>query len=718
MVLDPAGSVKARLSARGVAFTDVAKPDAIPAGARVIVIGKDALSPRDATDPRWLALASAGVRVVVLDQANPLRYLAVPADLAPTNYVGRIAFAENLDSPVFAGLGQQDFFTWSGDEIVYRNVYRKATHGAVSLAQCDENLGCSAIAECPVNDGLLLLCQMVVGEKLATDPVAQRLFDNMLAYAAAYKVITRTTAVVMDAKSPAFKLLTDSGLKFDPAPDLLAAITAGKHDILVFDATPANLAALAAAPNKVKAFTGRGGWLFAWGLTPDGLASFNRLVGVDHLIRPFELERVGLPTVRDPLMAGLTIRDVTMESAEQIFPWAGDKYLVDDEFSYLVDLNDIAPFCTFPGATAGDNQAGRNAAAGWSRNMVNGFTRADAWKLIYYMSTASARITLTLPREEEVTRFSIVLNPDYSMPTKVDLTFDDSPTPVVLATKPNNERQDFDLAPAHKTKSITIELADFDKPGQTTGIDNVWINVTRSPEFLQRVKPMLSSGGLVRYPMGKGGLVLCQVFAKDSEPVPENLQKKRAIVSTILRNLHAVFAGGKVLTTANLNFRPISFDEQCNQYLTKDRGWFDDNRDLSAFPLGRVTFWACLTRSATSRPRPSPAVSCSPARARRALCPPRSRVSRSARRPTSSSSSTPSTAPRSGSRAVTTRRRRSSSSTRSTTPTARPRRSRSPTARAWTTGSRRARRGYGTRPSRGARPSLGRSPTTRRSSTS
>jgi len=587
VVLDPFGSVKARLAARGIAFTEVTTAEAIPAGTKVVVIGKDALSARDATDPRWVALASQGKRLLVLEQASPLRFLAVPADLAPTDYVGRVAFAENLDHPAFAGLDQPDFFTWSGDHIVYRNAYRKATRGAVSLAQCDEQLGCSALAECPVNEGLMVLCQMVVGEKLATDPVAKRLFDNLLAYCDTYTVARRQTAVVMDQSSPAFRLMSDSGLQFDPARDVLSATSDGKHDIVVFAATAPNLQALAGAPDKLKAFTDRGGWLMAWGLTPEGLASFNQIVGVEHLIRPFELERVAFPAVRDPLLAGLTVRDVTMESAEQIFPWAGDKYLVDDEFTDIVDLDDIAPFCEFPGAKGGDHAAARAAAAGWSRNMVNGFTSADAWKLIYYMSTGSPKVTLRLPREEEIDRFSIVLNVHYAIATKVRLYFDEDPTPVVLTTQPNAERQGFELTP-RRARSLTIELAEFDKPGQTTGIDNLWIHVKRSAGRQMRVKPLLNIGGLVKYPMGKGGLVLNQLNVKDTEPVPDNAQKKRVIVSTILRNLHAVFAGGKILTTANLRFQPVPFNEQCNGYVTKDRGWFDGGRDLAHLPHGDV----------------------------------------------------------------------------------------------------------------------------------
>ncbi|HOS95798.1 MAG TPA: hypothetical protein PLQ54_20995, partial [Armatimonadota bacterium] len=303
-VLDPQGAVRARLGAMGIAFTEVDSPAAIGPEATLIIVGRDALSPREATDPVWVALASRGARVLVLDQQNPLRYLAVPADCTPTDFVGRVAFAENLDHPAFAGLGQQDFFTWSGDHVVYRNAYRKATRGAVSLVQCAEQLGCSALLECPVEDGLLVLCQLVVGEKLDGDPVAQRLFDNLVSYCAAYAPVRRSTAVVMSPDTPAYRMLAGSGLQFDEAPSVLAAMADGKHDVIVFDATPQSLDELAGSAAAVRSFAEKGGWLMAWGLTPEGLGSFNRLVGVEHMIRPFELERVTLPAVRDPLLLG------------------------------------------------------------------------------------------------------------------------------------------------------------------------------------------------------------------------------------------------------------------------------------------------------------------------------------------------------------------------------------------------------------------------------
>ena len=134
------------------------------------MVGPDALTPRQATDPVWQALAANGVRVLVLDQDNPLHYQAVPGDLEVTDRVGRVAFPENLTHPIFKGLGTEDFFTWSGDHVVYRNVYKKASRGARSLLQCDEDLSCSAISECGVKDGLLLLCQAAVGEQARLRP--------------------------------------------------------------------------------------------------------------------------------------------------------------------------------------------------------------------------------------------------------------------------------------------------------------------------------------------------------------------------------------------------------------------------------------------------------------------------------------------------------------------------------------------------------------------
>jgi len=599
-VIDPFGSVKERLKARGVAFTEIASVAQIPKSAKVVIIGKDVVGAREATDPQWLALAGNGTRVLVLEQAHPLHYQAIPADLMPTDFAGRVAFEENTEHPIFDGLEQNDFFTWSKDHIVYRNAYTKPTHGALSLAHCDDQLSCSVVAECPVNDGLLMLCQMVVGEKLAFDPVAQRIFDNMLAYCSTYVPIRYDTAAILPETSPALKLLRESGLRFDPSSDVLSAVAAGKHQIVIFDATPAALKSLADNLDTVKTFTGKGGWLMPWGVTPEGLQSFNKIVGVVHVLRPFELEYVDLPALRDPLLSGLTVREVAMESNEQIFEWAGIKYMVDDEFSSIVDFDDIAPFCEIPGAKAGDHAAARKAVANWPRNMFSGFS--DCWKLIYY-TNGNARIPLNLPREEIITEFSIIPNADYFKVTKVNVYFDDDPKPVSFTVKPANVRQNLSLEQPRKASKLVLELAEFDKPGGTSGINSLRIKVQRSDVWRAKVKPLLNIGGLVKYPQGSGGIILNQLIVKPAEANPLNMEKKRNIVTILLRNIHAAFAGSKLFTTANLKYQPLPLDERCNQYLSKVAAGSRATVIWRIFRWERTALPACISWCAISKHR-------------------------------------------------------------------------------------------------------------------
>ena len=197
-------------------------------------------------------------------------------------------------------------------------------------------------------------------------------------------------------------------------------------------------------------------------------------------------------------------------------------------------------------------------------------------------------MSLKLPRPERVNHFAIALNTDYARARKVNLYFDDDPKPVVLTTKPDNSRQEFDLAPRQAAR-LMIELADFDRLGTTTGIDKAWVGVERSPEWRQKVKPLLNIGGLVKYPMGEGGVLLNQLLIKPAEENPVNAQKKSNVVVALLRNLHASFDGGKILTTANLKYQPLPLDEQCNQYLSRKLGWVAGDRDLTHIPVGTQT---------------------------------------------------------------------------------------------------------------------------------
>jgi len=584
LVFDPQGATAAFLQQNKQPFTSLKDLTALPDSGRVLIVGKDALDERESTSSRLAAYAAGGRRVIVLEQKHPLRYQGVPADMEAETNEGRTAFVEDLGHPALRGLAQKDFFTWSPDEIVYRNAYVKPTRGAKSLVQCHEKLQNSGLVEVHVADGLLLLCQLVVAEKLETNAVAGQLLLNLLDHAASYRLTFRKVIACTEGDAPLAKTLDGIGLQYTKAADPLRAIGTPGATLAIIAATPANLKTLAANRDTVEQFTKNGGWIVFHGLTPEGLAEYNKIVGVEHMIRPFRRERVTLPVLKSRLMSGLTLNDVVMYSSEQIFPWAPGNYVASDIFSYVVDYDEVAAFCQFPND--------------FLLNMVNGMVSADAWKYIVNVPAPAQPpldFSLKLPKEQELTEMEWIGNTFYYPVTRVELILDGKQK-TSFKTKPNNEAQVFAINPPLRGKDITLRLADWDKvPGKAavTGLDNLRLKAKRSPEFYKKVRPMLNLGALMEYPRGDGGFVLCNLLFKDagSEQAPLNATRKQTILTTILRNLQAPFSGGAtVIAGAKLKYQPLDISKFATQY-RDEKGWFGDKKfTFKDMPIGDAKF--------------------------------------------------------------------------------------------------------------------------------
>lgn len=596
LVYDPAQTAAAYLRENGVTFTTVADLKQLPETGRVLVVGKDALTIGESSSSALAAWASSGRSVVVLEQKNPLKYQAMPAEMEPAFNDGRTAFIEDPDHPIFRSLKQKDFFTWGGgkdDEVVYRNAWLKPTLGGKSLLQCHNRLANTALAEVPAGQGVLLLNQLTLEEKLASNVVAQQLLMNLLEYAVNYKQEFRTVSAALADNSQLAKTLDATGVQYGRVDDPLKAIS-GPGGLAILSASPANLKTLAENKEAVDRFTESGGWILLNGLTPDGLADYNRLVGIDHMIRPFRQERITFPAVKNPLTAGLTTGDIVMQSGKRINDFTSDVYLASDVFSYVVDYDEVAPFAKFPDPSYfGYKDSGNDHNP---LNMVNGFYSADGWQYIFSIWAGGGvptHFALGLPKEQEITEFEWAGNAFYDPITKVELTFDGrKDDKITLDTKPNNEVQTFPISPSRRARDINIHLAEWLKTSNTPviGVDNLRIKAKRSEEFYRTVRPLLNIGAMMEYVRGKGGLVLCNVLFQDTEAVPENLHKKRHILATILRNLKAPFSGGKtVIAGAKLEYQPIDISKQANQY-RDERGWFGDKAfTFKDMPTGRQT---------------------------------------------------------------------------------------------------------------------------------
>jgi beta-galactosidase len=575
-LFDPHGKASPALKVL-TAFTPIHDWKAVPEGCRMLIVGPDAVKPEEATDPRWADHVRKGLKVLVLDQANPLHQFAVPADVECTNFSGSMAFLENPAHLAFAGMAPGDFFGRGPGKVVYRNAYRKPGKGARSLLQCDRELSCSALLECAHGPGLMLLCQVPTD-----DTPGIRLLNNLVLHAWGYKPAAKAMAAVLPPNDPRWKHLEATGAKFKPEADLAKALQTA--EIVVADGGADSWAKI--DPPAVKAFTAKGGTLVLWGLTPEGLPRFNELVGFNHAIRPFKMERVRLAARRDAWLAGIGSRDVALESTQRINPWAADRYPAAETFTHVVDLDDTAPFVQ-----------SKDYSHGWSQ-MTNGFTSADSWRFTFHhdQSKAGERPTWhgILPKEEEVVGVRIVPNADYRRITRLRIVFGDRPQDNELLTlKPEGELvQEFRFAKPWKCREIALEPMEWtDHAKPVIGIDNLEILAKRPADFAQRVVPLLNIGALVKYPQGKGAILLDQLHVPANESNPENAAKKVRLTANLLRNMGAEFAPERLfLPGINLAYTPVPLGGKCNGSLTKDQGWIDGQPDLAFLPAGERTF--------------------------------------------------------------------------------------------------------------------------------
>ncbi|NRA37425.1 MAG: hypothetical protein HRU15_04750, partial [Planctomycetes bacterium] len=159
----------------------------------------------------------------------------------------------------------------------------------------------------------------------------------------------------------------------------------------------------------------------------------------------------------------------------------------------------------------------------------------------------------------------------------------------------NGTIQDVPLA-GRKCKKIRFEIAGWEPgaKGNIMGIDNIWLTVKRSDDYIERVKSILNIGGLMRYSKGAGGIFLNQLNIVENEIFQLNKTKKSNIVKCIIGNMGGVFSGSKiVIAGSGLRYTPIKIpDADFNAYVTSagQPPWFQGAGDFSAIPVGEQTF--------------------------------------------------------------------------------------------------------------------------------
>jgi hypothetical protein len=202
-------------------------------------------------------------------------------------------------------------------------------------------------------------------------------------------------------------------------------------------------------------------------------------------------------------------------------------------FSSVVDAGDeVASF-----ASLGAFREGAN------RPLTDGLLGDTFWQYTQYISSGGTEpITLTLDRPEPLTSVEIALSDAYFWAKDIEVLVDGK----VQAQATLKKVTGYQVIPLSgaPAREVVIRLKST-YPAQRASmqplatIDEVRLRRKWSAPMASLTRP----GGIVKYPRGKGGILLNQVRF-DGDDLPENLAKKKQIFASLLRNLGSSFTGG------------------------------------------------------------------------------------------------------------------------------------------------------------------------------
>jgi len=261
---DPVGSTRAALEAAGAAIEHLSDLGRLEgSGCRLALIGRNALpsGPPGGWAERLREFVRAGGLVFSFEQEREPDWLPVPLR-ADGGHGATMAFARRPSHPMLAGLREDDLKFWRGDHLVCRRDVLKPRAGAFRIIVDDGGLGglrWSPLVELPCGKGAYIASQLLLAEKLATEPVAQEIVRNLFRYAAAHRSPKRAaTAAAVSQDATLDRFLEAIGLEFDRLPQEAAATDLSDYALVIVGRDDP----LLDRPEQMKAFAGRGGVVF------------------------------------------------------------------------------------------------------------------------------------------------------------------------------------------------------------------------------------------------------------------------------------------------------------------------------------------------------------------------------------------------------------------------------------------------------------------------
>ena len=494
--LDPSGVVTRQLTAWGLRCRPVRRLGDVRDKTGLVVVGPGAGM---GGLGRLAAFVKDGGRALILEQERPVAANVLPLPLKSVGATGAFAFPRGAH-PALKGIGERDLCCWANGHVSFKGAYRRSVEWPVIVeASSREGMDLAPVVELPWGKGHYLLSQMQIERNLGQDPIADRLLANFVSYLleppskparlAALPSRAGGEDVLLARGKVAYSKL---GRGLDLSMSLEAAFA--EQDVVTMAGTADNIRAVNGALAALRELTGRGGWIVVLHLEKGAAKELSRLVGERLIVRPVGQERLVVTRPDDPLMVGIGNADLYQ-----------DLQLTKEQLLEAKFLHGDAPLATgvFSGALIYDDVCGLTR----QRALANGLTSEDHWKYISYRGDGPLRLDWREPFKIE--KVVVRENRHYKRMTQMSLILgNDRARPLARPVPRRKQPIVFEFEP-RAISSITLTPTEFEvvKPGPM-GWDTVEIYRQLSPSFRRKVIPLTRPAGIVKFPMGKGGILL------------------------------------------------------------------------------------------------------------------------------------------------------------------------------------------------------------------
>ena len=334
---DPLGFTKKIYDSIGIryeALSDLSDLESID----VLVIGYHAIMSSDDLKEyldEILDFVKNGGTLIFYEQRHIPNWL--PVRLKITTHNSTITFMTLPPHSILNGITQDDLKFWHGDHIVSKFDIAKPLHGNFRpIVISGYGLRYSPALEIYYGRGRILICQLVITEKYGKDPIATRIYHNIIRYYMTVKreyVIKKALVVTAD-NSTLKKALDIIGISYSEATDTIEEINLEMYDLVIIDADILTRFSKADY-EKLMSFLTKGGHVIIHGITRRTV-SFLEELNVSALIR----KSYSVP----PILVRRT--DITAGMSNDIFHWVAKvtgKVIQREELSTEIVSNVLVP---------------------------------------------------------------------------------------------------------------------------------------------------------------------------------------------------------------------------------------------------------------------------------------------------------------------------------------------------------------------------------------